>query len=374
MRIFNLLLIICLLGGCKNADDFQDVIYFTGTESDKSIQISVDENDCSLGLSITATKRVEEDVVASIGIMEDKLPSFNKSVGKNYKLLPQECYSLSDSEISILANNHVSTPIKLNISNTDQFEEGVTYCLPVSLLEVKRGELPILPGEETVYVIVNKTIVTTAPSLTGRSFDVHFEKDASLTGLSGVTMETRVYINSWADSWQYYISSVIGIEGYFLFRFGDGTVADQLQFCGDGQNILAPTKFETGKWYHIAAVYDGSNLSVYINGKLDISQPYAGPVDLTEINGYGGFYVGESCFGRYMDGYLSEARVWKRALSEKEIKNNMCYVDPTSPGLVAYWRFNEGDGRKIKDWTGNGWDLVAKQGDLTWIEGVRCPE
>lgn len=374
MRIFNLLLIICLLGGCKNADDFQDVIYFTGTESDKSIQISVDENDCSLGLSITATKRVEEDVVASIGIMEDKLPSFNKSVGKNYKLLPQECYSLSDSEISILANNHVSTPIKLNISNTDQFEEGVTYCLPVSLLEVKRGELPILPGEETVYVIVNKTIVTTAPSLTGRSFDVHFEKDASLTGLSGVTMETRVYINSWADSWQYYISSVIGIEGYFLFRFGDGTVADQLQFCGDGQNILAPTKFETGKWYHIAAVYDGSNLSVYINGKLDISQPYAGPVDLTEINGYGGFYVGESCLGRYMDGYLSEARVWKRALSEKEIKNNMCYVDPTSPGLVAYWRFNEGDGRKIKDWTGNGWDLVAKQGDLTWIEGVRCPE
>ena len=51
----------------------------------------------------------------------------------------------------------------------------------------------------------------------------------------------------------------------------------------------------------------------------------------------------------------------------------MCTVDPESDGLVAYWRFNEGEGKQIKDWTGHGWDIEANR-DLTWIEGVKCPE
>ncbi len=31
------------------------------------------------------------------------------------------------------------------------------------------------------------------------------------------------------------------------------------------------------------------------------------------------------------------------------IANNICYVDPTSDGLLAYWRCNEGTGKAIKD-------------------------
>lgn len=38
-----------------------------------------------------------------------------------------------------------------------------------------------------------------------------------------------------------------------------------------------------------------------------------------------------------MDGYVSEVRVWAVARSAADLKNNVCWVDPLTDGLVAYW-------------------------------------
>ena len=40
-------------------------------------------------------------------------------------------------------------------------------------------------------------------------------------------------------------------------------------------------------------------------------------------------------------GRLSEMRLWTRPLSAREIKANVCGVDPSTNGLVSYWRMNE---------------------------------
>lgn len=41
-------------------------------------------------------------------------------------------------------------------------------------------------------------------------------------------------------------------------------------------------------------------------------------------------------------------------------------VDPSSPGLVAYWRFDEGSGYRVKDSTGHGHDLTILQ-EPQWV-------
>ena len=52
-------------------------------------------------------------------------------------------------------------------------------------------------------------------------------------------------------------------------------------------------------------------------------------------------------------------RIGNKVLSPADFKatNHFYYVDPASEGLVAYWRFNEGQGTTIKDHTANGNDL-----------------
>lgn len=48
-------------------------------------------------------------------------------------------------------------------------------------------------------------------------------------------------------------------------------------------------------------------------------------------------------------------------------KDHFYAVDPSSEGLIAYWKFDEGVGGAIKDYTQNGNDGTALT-DLEWVE------
>lgn len=49
-------------------------------------------------------------------------------------------------------------------------------------------------------------------------------------------------------------------------------------------------------------------------------------------------------------------------------------IVPTTPGLKAYWKFNEGKGNNTaKDFTGNGNDAIAYT-DAVWPAGIEVPQ
>lgn len=360
------LVVLAILASCQNVDPFEDVIFFTGTESSAIKRISTEEP-TSIGLSITASCKVETEVVATLKIDQDKVENYNKKEGTNYKLFPQDFYQLSSSELKIEEGENTSTAIELQILNVDEFEEEVIYLLPVSLNSLQGG-LPVLEASRTVYLIISKPLVTAAANMAGRNYQIPFSEDPGLTGLTQVSYEARVRVNKFALG-SPYISTLMGIEGHFCFRFGDVAIKpNQLQIAGKGVETTAPTEFAVGRWYHVVAVFDGINVKIYIDGKLDVSKAAsASAIDLTDRRN---FYIGKSSGGRLLNGDVSEVRVWKKALTPKEIVNNMCGVNPLTEGLVAYWRFNEGEGASVQDWTGHGWDISNK---VSWIQGIRCP-
>ena len=100
-------------------------------------------------------------------------------------------------------------------------------------------------------------------------------------------------------------------------------------------------------------------------------------LDLTQVYQDDSFRIANSCNdGRQLKGYISEARVWAKALNGNDLKNNMCYVDPATDGLLAYWRFNEkADGKKVEDdLTGHGYKATYSSSAMKWVDNVRCPE
>ena len=56
----------------------------------------------------------------------------------------------------------------------------------------------------------------------------------------------------------------------------------------------------------------------------------------------------------------------------EQIAGNMYGVSPESEGLVAYWKFDEGAGKTIKDQTSYGNDLTVEK-ELKWVN-VSLPE
>lgn len=376
---------LALLTSCQEAADSKDVILFTGTESSPRITFTIEEPR-DMGVTVTATNKVEKDTKVFLDLGDKSLlESYNAQTGKKYELPPAGSYNLSAKETVIKAGNYVSENIKMSVLSLDKFVEGVNYCVPVVITGTD-GDMAVLEASRVMYVVINRTIISKAVDLHGRcGFNVpKFMTDPRLAALDQVTMEIRVRVNSFPSEWANPgISSLMGIEENFLFRFGDISIEkNQLQLApaiigGKKYFTTGETRYTAGKWHQVVYVYDGSSTAIYVDGKLDVRFS-AGPGTINlndDPMGFGGFWFGKSCGGRYLNGAISEARFWTKALTMNEIQDNACYVDPKTDGLLAYWRFNavQDDGVTVRDETGNGFDAIAENKVFTWIENVKCP-
>jgi len=360
---------IGLFSSCTNAESFKDVLYFTGTEDSPTVKYTVD-GPAEIGITVSASCLTARDQIVKVKIDPDKLEGYNEEYGKKYKMVPAEDFMLSGNELVLKAGQNVSEQLIFSLLRTENFEEGAIYCVPLTITEVA-GDMPVLESSRTVYIVLNQVMIVSAAKSV--NMPIAFQDNPELASVPAVTMEARVMVTKFASS-SPYISTVMGVEEEFLLRFGDTTIKpNQIQLAGGGFPVTGKTEFEVDKWYHLAVVFDGSTIKLYVNGELDgqVDAP-RGPVILCGKTDKRRFCLGGSLNSRLLNGYISEARVWKKALTQNEIQNNMCYISPDNyKDMVAYWRFNEGEGSVIKDWTGNGWDINKT---LSWKEGVRCPE
>lgn len=374
-----LILIAGAFYGCQKATKYHPALYFTGTEQFPEKKISI-EGPVDIDVSVTSSIIVSNNINVKIKIQPELVDSYNDLNGTAFKFLPDGSFNLSATEVVINRGVNISDIVRFSITSLTNFQEGDTYCVPISIIETN-GNIPVLESSRTLYIIIKQTIITQAASLvSNRYFRVpSFLTTPSISSVSNLTLECRVYVNAFQTA-NPFITSIMGIEETFLLRFGDVSIPNnKLQLAGGQINgggkfpVTSQATFSTAKWYHVAAVYNGSTISVFVDGVLDnYTDAQSGGIDLTN-NWADGFLIGRSAGGRYLNGYVSEARVWTKALTATELQNNLCYVDPTSTGLLAYWRFN-GDitGNQVADLTGNGHTAIANN-TITWVQGVRCP-
>ncbi len=111
-----------------------------------------------------------------------------------------------------------------------------------------------------------------------------------------------------------------------------------------------PAPLAVGSTYHLAGVYDGSTLRLYVNGGLVAEQSLPGTVAQTASELQVGAYNGESTW----NGIVDEAAIYDAPLSAAEIKRHFDIGAegraPAAPsGLVA----TAGDGLASLDWADN---------------------
>ena len=116
--------------------------------------------------------------------------------------------------------------------------------------------------------------------------------------------------------------------------------------------VTAPNSISTETWYHLALIYDGTNLILYINGIEAGSTSASGQITNESVP----LNVGRLVFQTTnfdLDGQADEVGLWNVALTAEQIQDYM-YADLTGEeGLVGYWNFNEGSGDTANDASGN---------------------
>ncbi len=76
---------------------------------------------------------------------------------------------------------------------------------------------------------------------------------------------------------------------------------------------------DTGLWYHIAGAYDGSTLTIYVDGTGTSKVVGAFTINTSTDPLIIGASGNPSVEGQYFDGKIDELRIWARGLSEREI-------------------------------------------------------
>lgn len=196
---------------------------------------------------------------------------------------------------------------------------------------------------------------------------------------SALTIEAWVYPENWAgNTWSGTLVSKQATnpdKGYCLSIGENGRV----DFCHSidetWNSVVTPQVLQLNSWYHIAGVYSGSDLKVYVNGVL---QAYAA-VQGTPTLGTGvdvNLAENPTWSGRCFTGMLDEVRIWNVARSMEDIQANMTEeLSGTEEGLVGYWNMNEGSGYIAYDVSGNYNDgALMNMDESAWVDGFVLPD
>lgn len=373
-----------------NNEEFENKIYLNTTKLEELIRVKPTTVTESRVLETRIAKPAEQKIDIRFKVDESLLERYNSTHDQQAELLPAEYYSFDSYDSSIEVGTVTSSPVQITFTDVNLLDRDTYYLLPVSIESA--SNIDILESERCMYYVVkNVPTISTVADLKENYVHIKWANRDVVNDLTEFTLEALIYPRSFHAN-----NTVMGIEDYFLIRLGDGTPNNRIQVasrnCGNitlaSENDLVPAN----EWTHLAVTYDNGFIRVYKNGvelyakahqKLDgykggsayadwIGAQFAYP-DESLYHKQTGFYIGYACEEvRYLDGCFSECRIWNIVRTQEEISNNVYEVDPQTPGLVAYWKFDEGEGQVIRDHTGNGNNAEAPR-PIPWV-AVSLPE
>ncbi|MFI5617836.1 LamG-like jellyroll fold domain-containing protein [Streptomyces sp. NPDC051567] len=133
-------------------------------------------------------------------------------------------------------------------------------------------------------------------------------------------------------------------QGGFQLRV---TSAGQVALDHSGGTLTSLQNIPADTWAHIAASFDGTTATLYVNGAFSGDKALPSSGDGTAL-----LYIGAKADGPFYSGVIDEVRIWNRSRGQSEIADSSHYrLIGNEPGLAAYYRFDEGSGTTAYDQT-----------------------
>ncbi|MAX81668.1 MAG: hypothetical protein CL843_16015 [Crocinitomicaceae bacterium] len=116
-------------------------------------------------------------------------------------------------------------------------------------------------------------------------------------------------------------------------------------YASSGSEAFSTDRFDDGQWHHAAAVFDGTNMFLYVDGVQQNSAPIMLSAQPQYCNRWDVGKWSDSTPSGYFKGWIDEITFWSTDLSTSQVQNlfNNTFTT-TASGFQHYWTFNEGTG------------------------------
>ncbi len=192
--------------------------------------------------------------------------------------------------------------------------------------------------------------------VTGRPGAISSESNTAI-GLNGTTATAKVpstaalmpvgplTVESWIRPTAYPASSnsILRKDGMYALRLkAGGAVVFRLWKGGVVQDITAPTgTVPLNAWAHVVGVWDGTTMTLYVNGVAKATGSVSGPTDITTST----LWLGSTYNSfDYFAGDIDETAVYAKALTAARVTAHYTTVFPPPPPLPAYVQAVSADG------------------------------
>ncbi len=390
MKKYIFLTIVAALGlmACNKADKFQygkEIALITGTDASPIAkdQILADQIPISYNYSVSITGPAKEDMKVHIQYDSLALVKYNAANKTSYVNVPRNVVVINDEYVTIAKGSATSSMTSVTMLDNSFIQEGVIYVIPLSVAYLENGGgTQILEASKSLFIKVGKTMESFSLDIPGTGVYSTYDLGAGKYNLDTWTLEIKAHPYNMKSRGADQLCRLACWNedggGQVLLRFNENgkpwktldivSVNGRYVTGATGEGDNAVGAFEPNAWYMISIVWNGNDLSVYINGEKDtpwqntISGSQAFKLNRFEIGmSWGGYGSAQSYTGR-----MAEMRIWNIARSQSDIASTLCSVDATSEGLLGYWKMNEGEGHIFHDSVaGNDmdWDKSQRQKD-----------
>ncbi|MGA2679248.1 MAG: LamG-like jellyroll fold domain-containing protein [Sedimentisphaerales bacterium] len=152
-----------------------------------------------------------------------------------------------------------------------------------------------------------------ALEFSGKGDHVKIANEPAFDITNQITISAWVNITSVPQEW-----TGIVTKGDTAWRMSTSFAKNVFHFGVSPNDYLnGMTEVSAGQWHHVACVYDGKRMRIYVDGVLDVSIRRTGPIATNDFP----VCIGENIelTGRCWHGLIDDVRIYNRALSENEI-------------------------------------------------------
>jgi hypothetical protein len=161
-----------------------------------------------------------------------------------------------------------------------------------------------------------------AIALDGNGAYLEVADESAFDAMAGVTVAAWIQVASFDKPWQ-----AIVTKGEGAWRIQRNNETSTLEFACTGVGNSANSEYGSlfgqktialGEWHHIAGVYDGKKMYLYVDGVLDAAQDAWGPIGVDDNP----VLIGENgqVRNRFYHGLIDDIRVYNFGLTEARVR------------------------------------------------------